>query len=234
MKICGKNFKVVGPAAISNLKRYKGGEFNNEITSVKVVSELTDNSSKYGELVVNWAGVIDNKEGRDGIHGPYGNFHILIYDASSPCYGERSSYPVPLRHVVLPGPNNTGNMCEWADGDEKDYDRLGLFQWRNETDSVKVFIYESDPSRELPSLISRKHDPVFCRVIDRNEGGPEFFPSNIPAMRHTIVSGRYRSTHWIDKVRSIWDRGLEAEMPSMFVQLETVQDGARTYNDREL
>jgi hypothetical protein len=231
---CGRNFKIAGPAAISDLKSYNGGEFDNEVTSAKVISEIADNSSKYGELVLDWAGVIDNKEGEDGIHGPYGNFHILIYDASEPCYGERSSYPVPLRHIVLPGPNNTGNMCEWEDGDQMDYDRLGLFQWRGEEDSVKVFIYESDPSRELPKLISRKHDPVFCQVIDRKEGEPGLFPSNVPAMRHTVVSGKNRSRLWIDKVRSIWDKGLESDMPSMFVELETVYDGAHTYNDREL
>lgn len=231
---CGKNFKIVGPAAISDLKSYGGGEFNNEITSVKVIRKTAESSSKYGDLVLEWAGVIDNKEGKDGIHGPFGNFHILIYDASKPCYGGRSSYPVPLRHIVLPGPNNTGNRCEWDDGDQMNYDRLDLFQWRSQRDSVKVFIYESDPSGELPKLISRKHDPVFCRVIERNEGGPEFVSSNIPAMRHTIVSGKTRSKLWIEKVRSIWNKGLESDMPSMFVELETVNDGAHTYNDREL
>jgi hypothetical protein len=231
---CGKNFKIVGPAAISDLKSYGGGEFDNEITSAKVISKMADNSSKYGELVIDWAGVIDNKEGEDGIHGPYGNFHIFVYNASEPCYGESSSYPVPLRHIVLPGPNNTGNLCEWEDGDQMDYDRLGLFQWRGQRDSVKVFIYESDPSGELPTLISRKHDPVFCQVINRVEGGPEFFSSKIPALRHTIISGKNRSKLWIDKVRSIWDKGLESDMPSMFVELETVHEGAHTYNDRAL
>jgi hypothetical protein len=231
---CGKNFQITGPAAISDLKGYNGDEFNNEITSAKVISEIADNRSKYGELVLDWAGVIDNKEGKDSIHGPYGNFHILIYDANRPCYGPKSSYPVSLRHIVLSGPNNTGHKCEWEDGDQMIYDKLGIFQWRDERDSVKVFIYESDPSRELPKLISRKHDPVFCQVIDKKEGSPELYLSNIPAVKHTVASGKNRSRLWIDKVRSIWDKGLESNMPSMFVELETVYDGAHTYNDREL
>lgn len=231
---CGKSLRIAGPAAISDLRSYRGGEFNNAITSAKVIGELAGNTSRYGELVIHWAGVIDNKEGKDGIHGPYGNFHVLVYDAGEPCYGERRSYPVPLRHLVLPGPNNTGQRCEWEDGDQQDYDRLGLFEWRGERDSVKVFIYESDPSRELPNLISRKHDPVFCRVVDKNQGGSELYLSDIPAPNHAVVSGRNRSRLWIDKVRSIWDGGLEPNMPSMFVRLGTVYDGARTYNDREL
>jgi hypothetical protein len=231
---CGKNFKIVGPAAVSDLELYSGGGFKNMISSAKVISEIADNSSRYGELVVDWAGVIDNKEGKNGIHGPYGNFHILVYDANRPCYGLKSSYPVPLRHIVLPGPNNTGHLCEWEDGDQMDYDRLGLFQWRGERDSVKVFIYESDPSRELPKLISRKHDPVFCEVIDRYEGDPKLYLSNIPAVTHVVGSGKNRSLPWIDRVKSIWDKGLVSSMPSMFVMLETVDSGARTYNDRDL
>lgn len=231
---CGKNFEIVGPAAISDLDVYSGGAFKNAISSAKVISESADYSSRYGELVINWAGVIDNKEGKDGIHGPYGNFHILVYDANRPCYGPSPSYPVPLRHIVLPGPNNTGRMCEWEDGDQMIYDKLGIFQWRHERDSVKVFIYESDPSRELPKLISRKHDPAFCEVIDRYEGDPKLFHSNIPAVTHAVVSGKERSLPWIDKVKSLWDKGLAPRMPSMFVELETADGGAITYNDRDL
>ena len=32
----------------------------------------------YGDLVVQWAGVVDNGEGDNWPHGPFGSLHILI------------------------------------------------------------------------------------------------------------------------------------------------------------
>jgi len=234
---CGKSFPLQGPIAIANLERYEKGVFNDDISSIKITMEnerSIDNNinSPYGELVVNWVGVIDNKEGKDGIHGPYGNIHALVYEADERCYGHRSSYPVPLRHVVLPGPSNTGQKCEWEDGDEITYDKLSIFKWRGEGDSVKVFIYESDPNGEI-NVFGREHDPLFCSVINRHDTSPSIHASDIYAETNAIESGKFRARMWTDKVKSIFENRLGQGIPSMFIQFETVSDGARTYNDRK-
>jgi len=230
---CGKHFTINGPAAISDLRRYTGGGFNDDISSVKVSNASKVRTGQFGELVINWAGVIDNKEGRDGLHGPYGNFHVLIYEASNPCHENMAKYPVPLKHVVLPGPNNTGQRCEWVDGDQMFYEKLSLFPWRSRGDSVKVFIYESDPSRTIPNFMGRKHDPVFCEVVTRNYNDPRVYMSKIPASSNAVVDAKNRAHFWIDRVNSIWRDGLVEGMPSMFLELDTVGDGVFTYNDRK-
>jgi hypothetical protein len=113
------------------------------------------------------------------------------------------------------------------------YDRLGLFEWRSKSDSIKLFIYESDPNGHMPNLFGRNHDPVFCGVVKRSEEKPQIYMSKIPASSSAINWAKYRSTLWLEKVKSLWNRGLVKGIPSMFIELETVNGGANTNNDRK-
>ncbi|NEO99760.1 MAG: hypothetical protein F6K58_13990 [Symploca sp. SIO2E9] len=185
-------------------------------------------ASRYGSLVVNWSGVIDNGEGDGGLHGPLGSLHILVYDANKPCPGSSRKYSGFLRHIYLSGPSEG----EWNDGDQRRFASLEIFRWRYASDAVKVFVYESDPS--LTRLSKRKHDPLFCRTINRKD------TPSISRRPRTIWMSPYRSND--DAIRNAqarrisWPfqngwRGDWSGIPQMFLELNTV-DKPGTYNDR--
>jgi len=117
------------------------------------------NNDTLGTLTIKWMGVIDNEEQSGGIHGPWGNFHVLVYLPEQICPGSSDKYPQPLVHFVVRGPSKR----EWDDGDSLSMN-VNVFKWRSKDDKVLVFVYESDPSFWI---FKRKHDPVFCDVISR-------------------------------------------------------------------
>jgi len=130
-------------------------------------------AGEHGSLALEWAGVIDNEEAGSGFprHGPIGNMHILVYEAGMSCPAETSSFPPPLREMIMPGPYE----CEWRDGDERSFDELEIWPWRSPDDRVTVLVYESDPQKptiwgvEIPLKIGcwRKHAVIFCREVSR-------------------------------------------------------------------
>lgn len=129
-----------------------------------------------GTLVLTWAGVIDNGEGDEPPHGPYGSLHILVYEADAADPEDQQAYAAPLAHVYLSGPTSAGgSKREWLDGDEKDFQDLEVFRWRRPDDAVAVLIYESDPSSFTFDFLDttfrlegkRKHDRLFFSRVSR-------------------------------------------------------------------
>jgi|GEM_PF-2314878 len=133
-------------------------------------------SNAYGSLVITWAGVIDNGEGDEPPHGPYGSLHVLVYEADMQDPADRQQYPDPLSHVYLSGPTSAGgSKQEWIDGDEEAFQDLEVFRWRKPDDAVTLLIYESDPSTVKFNFLGstfkveaeRKHDRLFFSRISR-------------------------------------------------------------------
>ena len=226
---CSAEHHIKGPAKIPDLKTLSPdlNSWNDAINSVKVISP-DPNNTPFGELAVVWAGVIDNAEGTGFPHGPYGNLHILIYDADLECPENQKKYPEPLRHIVLPGPHSTGKKCEWDDGDQRKFDSLNLFEWRSEEDKVLIFIYESDGKTHGKDW---DHDPLFCKKVERVETlESRIFESSLIAQEDAIERAIERNTEgW---VRRILPRGQNEGIGKMFIELETVPRAA-TYNERK-
>ena len=98
--------------------------------------------SAYGSLVITWAGVIDNGEGDEPPHGPFGSLHVLIYEEDAGDPEDQFQYPEPLSHAYLSGPTSAGGeKREWLDGDEKAFENLEVFQWRKPDAAVRLLIY---------------------------------------------------------------------------------------------
>jgi hypothetical protein len=99
-----------------------------------------DRGAKFGWLRIKWIGTIDTGDGGDGARGSLGNYHIQVWPNNS---------PVPVTDEILAGPTNDG----WEEGDERSYGRgVPVFAWRNEEDSVKIGIYETEPQNESDYL----------------------------------------------------------------------------------
>ena len=135
-------------------------------------------SNPYGSLVITWAGVIDNGEGDEPPHGPYGSLHVLVYEGDMQDPEDRKQYPEPLSHVYLSGPTSAGgSKQEWIDGDEEAFQDLEVFRWRKPDDAVTVLIYESDPSTVKFNFLGstfkieteRKHDRLFFSRVSRRD-----------------------------------------------------------------
>jgi hypothetical protein len=136
-------------------------------------------SQKYGSLVITEVCVVDNGQGMKGDHAPYSNLHVRVYDANEPIPSKSSNYPTGMcPDKLLAGPDWDGDKYEWLDCRVNGYNDIFVFQWRNEDDSVKILIFESDPSYELPN---KEHNAIFCRVISRKQfsHGPALFKGDI-------------------------------------------------------
>ncbi len=177
-----------------------------------------NNNDNFGSLMINWMGVLDNEEQSGGIHGPWGNFHVLIYSAQQSCYGSASSYPKPLSSFVVRGPSKN----EWDDGDNM-YMKVEVFKWRSLHDSVLVFIYESDPSF---FIFRRKHDPVFCSVISSDKTSKVLllysrYIANKKAIKRAIARG---CKVWMDiKTPSLLPELFKSKynIPKTIIEFET-------------
>ena len=191
------------------------------VLPISEASSAQDNrksAASAGSLVINWAGVIDNGEGDRWPHGPHGSLHVLVYPPSQTCPGNQRNYPRPLTHVYLSGPSDG----EWLDGDARSFNDLEVYLWRhNGLDSVKVFVYESDPGR-----IGRAHDPLFCRVVPRRRDPGvwrSYHGTNADAVRNVAA----RRSRWHER----WGLPLREGMPAMIVGFETVANPG-SYNYR--
>lgn len=229
---CSSNYHIKGPVSISDLESpsLEIDNWNDSIKSVKVIppsSFLESTNTRFGELSVKWAGVVDNAEEAGLPHGPYGNLHILIYDGDSECPANQKRYPPPLRHIILPGPHPTGKKCEWDDGDHRKFDSLGLFEWRSEDDKILVFIYESDGKTHGKDW---DHDPVFCQTIERQETlRAKVLESPVKAGEDAIARAINRKAE--GRLRTVLQNRAGEDIGMMFIELETVPKAA-TYNDR--
>lgn len=199
----------------------------------------------YGELTINWAGVLDNGEGSDkpigkrGIihHGPFGSLHILIYEPGTYFKTSATKYPKPLRHIKFSGPHKIEthtykpDKYEWDDGDEKYFNgSLSLFKWRHPNDAVLVFVYESDPDRKITK---REHDPIFYKVIHRNNvNKPSLIGGGFTAHSKAIGRAMKRGAEkWIisRELKRIYGKSL----PKMVAEFETRSYG-RIHEDRPI
>lgn len=211
-------------------------------------------STAYGSLVITWAGVIDNGEGDEPPHGPYGSLHVLVYEADVSDLEDRQQYPEPLSHAYLSGPTSAGGeKREWLDGDEKTFQNLELFQWRKPDDAVTLLIYESDPSTATFSFLDstfrlemkRKHDRLFFARVSRTDtlGAPVTLSSANIRLAMGDALGNLGSagtvSAWIEDVlarlRTDGTATMPAvrapEIPAMLVSLCTVTDGREITRD---
>jgi hypothetical protein len=194
----------------------------------------------YGVLVLQQAVVYDNGEGDEDCsvtvpwplslvfgrvvnpcHGPHGSLHVLVFDAGYGCPPAQKGYNGYLRHIHIKGPTPKGEKWEWLDGDEKEFSDLALYEWRNEDDSVIIFVYESDPSAWMGiSVPGRGHDPLFCMTVSR---------SDTRAARTLVDMTRLAERRALRNCRR---RGIRVHnpSPSMSITLKTVeQAGAYDY-----
>lgn len=186
-----------------------------------VISSLLNaqnNNDSFGSLMINWMGVIDNEEQSGGLHGPWGNFHVLIYPAEQLCFGSASSYPKPLHSFVVRGPSKN----EWDDGDNMNM-QVEVFKWRNKHDSILVYIYESDPSF---FIFRRKHDPVFCSVISNDKTSKAvLLYSHYTAKRKAIKRAIERGCKkWVDiRIPNLSSELLKNKpnFPKTFIEFKT-------------
>ena len=187
----------------------------------------------YGFLVLQHAVVYDNGEGDENCsvtvpwplsiffgrvvnpcHGPHGSLHVLVFNDDSGCPQAQKSYDGYLRHIHLDGPTPKGEKWEWLDGDEKGFSDLALFEWRNENDSVIIFVYESDPSSWMGITVpGRGHDPLFCMAVSRSD---------------TRVARTLSDITYLAERRALKNcrrRGIRAHNPSpkMSITLKTVE-----------
>lgn len=200
------------------------------IISIAFFILFTANVSKgqYGTLKIKWAGVIDNGEGDDCPHGPFGKLYVLIYPSHYNCPGSRKSYNGYLKKKVLNGPSS-GKYCkvspyanyEWLDGDALQMETR-IYNWVHPNQEILVVIYESDGSewKGIP-VPGRSHDMLFCYQVSRQA-----------TMNDYIVLGdRYRTAKdgpIINCRRSgitwhydVWSNGLNRGIPKMFIQVTT-------------
>ncbi len=162
----------------------------------------------YGDniLIVKKAYVWDNREGKKPTgkgsnygfwgpfwkkHGPYGNFHVLIYAPDQKTL---------LGHTYLHGNWKTGaTKWEWKDDEGLEYINYGIHDWDVfNYDDLYIIIYESDPSEwqgiKIPELITgRKHDIVMDFWVNRDESycGVSYSNYNMPILELQTVDLSY-------------------------------------------
>ncbi len=204
----------------------------------------------YGSLVITWAGVIDDGEGNDPPHGPYGSLHVLVYEISVQDPGDQRNYPKPLSHVYLNGPTKTpDDKYEWLDGDEKEFPNLEIFRWRKQDDEVAILVYESDPSAiriKIPGIdTNREHDRLFYGKICRMD--TVVTPLLLSSANVRLATGeavqnskkRESTQRWVKEVFAQigskgtkgWDGSFNLYIPAMFVKFATVNESAETTKD---
>jgi hypothetical protein len=155
-------------------------------------------------LYLTWLGVVDNGEGREPPHGPYGSLHI---SAKSP------TGFVIIEDMVLGGPTRTPKgTYEFLDGDQANYSNLlvgtvgpGPYQ------GVRVKIWESDPTGGVPRwLAGRKNDVLFDAFVTQ-PGLWLGVRAHNDGVEDAAANG---ARAWVDQA---WDRGMFFGMPAVFV-----------------
>ena len=121
-------------------------------------------SAGEGLLIIEYAHVIDNGEGRWPPHGPYGSIHVVVYrpeqSLQAPCSPE-----LELHEIMLYGPHRTfGDLFEWLDDEELVYMNYALYDWSwDRLDQIILRFYESDPG------MGREHDDLLVELVRREE-----------------------------------------------------------------
>lgn len=196
-------------------------ESNETATDVDAVDDTAADSALVlagrlsQKLYITWVGVIDNGEGDDWPHGPYGSLHVLVYRDGVPC-GDIGSLPPSTTHTYLPGPSRG----EWLDGDAKTFS-LPIYTWRPGERYVQVIVYESDPGP------FRDHDELFCMVIDRlgtnsrviTKGDLSKNPAHPDAIRNCLKRMRQGGAKWISRVHP--KRLRTSNTPQMYLSFST-------------
>lgn len=173
-------------------------------------------ANDYGQLLICWAGVIDNGEGSTNTypwdHGPFGSLYLEVY--SDKCRIESGENR--FNHVHLAGPHWTGSKGEWKDGDEKSYTYFPIYHWNRQDETVYVSIWESDPGP------FRSHDHLFCAQINRKQTfSGTIFESTLlisENQRDALENTRRMNPGWISQKLG---RKIEMGMPKMFIELVT-------------
>jgi hypothetical protein len=145
---------------------------------------------------ITWIGVIDNGEGDDWPHGPYGNLHLQLYD----CNGNEVS------HTIIEGPSKK----EWLDGDQGYY-RIYI---GNINCIYFVNIWESDKGSTM-WMFGRKDDVLYQGVPDSPGIWYSGTAANADARRNAINRG---ANSW---VKPIWNGGIQSGVPKVFIRVET-------------
>jgi hypothetical protein len=182
------------------------------ILPIRTVTVAMDTAVDLGTLEILWAGVIDNGEGDDRPHGPFGSLHVLIYPGTAGCPGDQKSYRGYLSHTYLPGPSKG----EWRDGDAMQM-RLPIHDWGSGYDDILVVVYESDPYR-----VGRSHDMLFCYRVQHSAttGGYIVLGDTYrSAANDALWNCQRRGVPWLTD--EVWNGGLGRGMPKMFLQLQT-------------
>jgi hypothetical protein len=136
--------------------------------------------------------VVDNGEGDDWPHGPYGNLYWDVFapDEDLSCSPDGADRRRVGRARVLRGPHRThGTTDEWLDDEVLRYRDAGLYRWgawRGTEDTVVLRIWESDGLAE-DGAFGRRNDVLGMERIDRLATEP---PCGLWVALH-----RYSSAH---------------------------------------
>jgi hypothetical protein len=144
---------------------------------------------------ITWIGVIDNGEGDDWPHGPYGNLHIQLYN----CQEKEVS------HTIITGPSNN----EWLDGDNGYY----CIYAGNRYCNYYVKIWESDGGSTWQSAFGRKDDMLYEGWINNSGIWYSGYAAHDDARRNAINRG---ANSW---VYNVWSNGIVPGVPAMFIEV---------------
>lgn len=180
---------------------------------------------KTGTLYITWMGVIDNGEGDNCPHGPWGNLYVVVYlgDNDCPYYGkEISRFEGYHRKRVIEGPSS--GKCpiglyasdEWIDGDAMRM-KLPIHNWSSsqKDEQITVYIYESD-TKNIGRPTS--HDLLYCGTIWKSNtlNNHLLSWSNRTPGRDAVRMAKKRGAQsWL---KEVWSKGLTYSTPSIFIQ----------------
>lgn len=128
-----------------------------------------------GTLQVCAAYIIDNGEGDDWPHGPYGNLYWDVFRSDEPVLAsaDRADERRLQGPHVLRGPHRThGDIDEWLDDELLTYHRFGLFRWGSHDaahDELVLRLWESDSMSEDGDFWGRRNDVLGMELVDRAE-----------------------------------------------------------------
>jgi hypothetical protein len=127
-----------------------------------------------GVLELLAAYVIDNGEGDDPPHGPYGNLYWDVFGPFEPLMASRDGARqrrLGKRSHVLRGPHRThGTTDEWLDDEVLTYRQAGLLRWGafpGTEDAVVLRIWESDGDED--GFLGRRNDVLGMEFIRRRD-----------------------------------------------------------------
>lgn len=167
--------------------------------------------------------VVDNGEGDDPPHGPYGNLYWDVFGAFEPLMASRDG--AQRRRVakprVLRGPHRThGTNDEWIDDEVLTYANAGLFRWGSAPgteQAIAIRVWESDGSED--GRLGRRNDVLGMEHVRRSD--------TERACGRWVAFHRYSNAHPRRRTRDValWLLLRTPRLPGSFGVLEHLPGG---------